>query len=298
MVGADVTDLDRTPIAHAAGRRRLRWAVALVAAATALSSGAALAADAPTILTAGIDAGDHLYVTWSLAAGTTYTSAGFASGPWPEPGLPFSFFAGNGAGDSDCAAPPGITDGPCEGTPTSTSFTSPRRTVRDRRYFVKVAAEPTAGPPHVTSAVWVIDEAKPLIPGFVPANDGAPTNRPATAHSIEGTPLPAVPVPTISLPALPRTIRAVLASGIRLRVRCANFACALEEGTLSLNGKQLASETDFVSADRTRTFIFRPSGAARTPLKRRSRAILRIRALVRTADGKAKRLSRSFAVRR
>ena len=118
----------------------------------------------------------------------------------------------------------------------------------------------------------VIDEAKPLIPGFVPANDGAPTNRPATARSIEGTPLPAVPVPTISLPALPRTIRAVLASGIRLRVRCANFACALEEGHAVAQRQQLASETDFVSADRTRTFIFRPSGAARTPLKRRSRA--------------------------
>ena len=298
MVGADVTDLDRPPIAHAARRCCLRCAVAVGAAATALSSGAALAADAPIILTAGIDAGDHLYVTWSLAAGTTYASAGFATGPWPEPGLPSSFFAGNGAGDSDCAAPPGIADGLCEGTPTSTSFTSPRRAVRDRRYFVKVAAVPIGGPPRVSSAVWVIDEAKPLIPGFVPANDGAPTNRPATARSIEGTPLPAVPVPAISLPALPRTIRAVLASGVRLRVRCAKFGCALEEGTLSLNGKELASESDFVSADRTRTFVVRPSGAARTPLKRRSRAILRIGALVRTPDGKAKRLSRSFAVRR
>ena len=90
----------------------------------------------------------------------------------------------------------------------------------------------------------------------------------------------------------------MLTSGIRLRVRCAKFGCALEEGTLSLNGKQLASETDFVSADRTRTFVFRPSGAARTRLKRRSRAGLRIRALVRTVDGKAKRLSRTFTVRR
>jgi hypothetical protein len=299
MVGADVTDLDRPPIAHAARLRRgLRCAVALVAAAMALGSDAALAADPPTILTAGIDAGDHLYVTWSLAAGTTYTSAGFASGPWPEPGLPFSFFAANSAGDSDCAPAPGITDGPCTGTPTSTSFTSPRRTVRDRRYFVKVAAEPTTGPPHVTSAVWVIDEAKPLIPGFVPANEGAPTNRPATGRSIEGTPLPAVPVPTISLPALPRTIRAVLASGLRLRVTCATFACALEEGTLSLDGKELAGQTDFVSANRTRTFVFRPSGAARKRLKRRSRAALRIHALVRTVDGRAKRLSRTFTVRR
>jgi hypothetical protein len=85
------------------------------------------------------------------------------------------------------------------------------------RYFVKVAAEPTAGPPHVTSAVWVIDEAKPLIPGFMPANEGPPSNRPVTGRSIEGAPLPAVPVPTISLPALPRTIRGVLASGVRLR---------------------------------------------------------------------------------
>jgi hypothetical protein len=170
--------------------------------------------------------------------------------------------------------------------------------VRDRRYYVKVAAEPTAGPPYVTSSVWVIDEAKPLIPGFVPANEGAPTNRPATGRSIEGTPFPAVPVPTVSLPALPRTIHAVLAAGVRLRVRCATFTCALEEGTLSLDGKELAGETDFVSADRTRTFVFRPSGAARTRLKRRSRAGLRIRALVRTVDGKAKRLSRSFTVRR
>jgi hypothetical protein len=103
--------LDRPPIARAARLRRgLRRAVALVAATTALGSGAALAADPPTILTAGIDAGDHLYVTWSLAEGTTYTSAGFASGPWPEPGLPFSFFAGNSAGDSDCARAPRITD--------------------------------------------------------------------------------------------------------------------------------------------------------------------------------------------
>ena len=300
MVAADVTDLDRPPFARAARLRRgLRCAVALVAAATALGSGTALAADPPTILTAGIDAGDHLYVTWSLAAGTRYTSAGFASGPWPEPGLPFSFFAGNSAGESDCAPPPGIADGPCKATPTSTSFTSPRRTVRNRRYFVKVAAEPTTGgPPHVTSAVWVIDEDRPLIPGFVPANEGAPTNRPATGHSIGGTPLPAVPVPAISLPALPRTIHAVLASRVRLRVTCASFAGALEEGTLSLDGRELAGETDFVSADRSRTFVFRPSGAARTRLKRRSRAELKIRALVRTADGKAKRLSRSFTVRR
>jgi hypothetical protein len=298
-VAADVTDPGRPPIALRARLRRYRLRAALlVAAATALGSGPALAADPPTILTAGIDAADHLYVTWSLAPGTTYTSAGFASGPWPEPGLPFSFFAGNAAGDSDCSPPPGITDGPCRATPTSTSFTSPQRTARDRRYFVKVAAEPTAGPPHVTSAVWVVDEAKPLMPGFVPANDGPPSNRPATGRSIEGRPLPAVPVPTISLPALPRTIRGVLAAGVRLRVRCATFQCALEEGTLSLNGRELASQTDYVSADRARTFVFKPSGAARTRLKGRSRAGLRIRALVRTVDGKPTRLSRTFTVRR
>jgi hypothetical protein len=265
----------------------------------ALESGAALAAEQPTILTAGIDATDRLYVTWSLAAGTTYAGAGFATGPWPEPGLPSSFFAGNSTRDGgDCVPPPGITDGPCKATVTSTSFTAPEPIARDRRYFVKVVALPDTGPPHLTSAVWVIDEAKPLIPGFAPAPEGPPTNRPAGGRSLAGETLPAVPVPTISLPALPKTIRAVLTGGVRLRVRCPTFQCALEDGSLSLGGRSLASESDFVSAGRTHTFVFRPAGAARTRLKGRTRARLKLRALVRTADGRSKLLTRSFTVRR
>ncbi|MEA2221093.1 MAG: hypothetical protein QOJ35_3719 [Solirubrobacteraceae bacterium] len=277
---------------------RSRRALALALAATALGSGPAPAAEPPTILTAGIDAADHLYVTWSLAAGTTYADASFASGPWPEPGAPFAFFAGNATGGDDCVPPSGVTDGPCKASPTATSFTTPEPTARDRRYFVKVAAVPTGGPPRVTSAVWVIDEARPLMPGFVPAAEGPPTNSPATGRSLAGMAFPAVPHPTISVPALPTTIRALLVTGVRVRVRCATFQCALEDGSLSLGGTSIASESDFVAAGRTHTFVLRPRGAARTRLRGRTRARLRLRALVRTADGRARRITRSFTVRR
>jgi hypothetical protein len=278
-------------------RRRLLCAIALAIAATAFGPAPALAADPPTILTAGIDATDHLFVTWSLGAGTNYASATFATGPWPDPDLPPSFTPIN-AITTDCVPPPGVDDGPCKALPTATSFTAPESTSRDRRYFVKVIAEQGTEGRELASAVWVIDGAKPLVPYVAQAGPTPPSNKPATGGLLASTAFPKVPVPSLKVLALPRTIGTLLTAGVRIRVSCAAFDCALEEGSLTLGAQQLASESEFADAGRPRTFVLKPKGAARNRLKGRSRARVHILAVVRTVDGKARQISRSFTVRR
>src|SRR3954452_21190949 len=135
---------------------------ALASAAVLLAAPpAALAAEPPTILSAGIDAADHLYATWTLGPGTTFERAAFATSPQPDPFLA-GFFLTDNLADAGCTGEAG-----CTATPQTTSYTSAYPIGRDRRYFVSVTA--TAGKTEqLVSAVWVIDEAKPLIAGDAP----------------------------------------------------------------------------------------------------------------------------------
>ena len=75
-------------------RRRCSAVLLTLAAVVALPS-AAPAATPPTILTAGFDAQDQLYATWSLAPGTRYYFVMFATLPYADPFLPAFFLEGH-----------------------------------------------------------------------------------------------------------------------------------------------------------------------------------------------------------
>ena len=129
------------PARNATQRRRgRRFAVALVAATASLAALArALAADPPTLLTAGIDAQDRLYATWSVAPGTTFDFVTFATVPDPLPGDPTFFADNNFAGFCSSKS----LSATCTATGRVADYPSPR----DRRYFVKVSAEVTGTRP-------------------------------------------------------------------------------------------------------------------------------------------------------
>ena len=307
-------DVRRVQIsASARGLRHALRAVALCFVAGMLAlPGQALAADPPTILSAGIDASDRLYVTWRVAAGTTYDHLEFATAPDADPEVPGSFVEEN-------LVAFGCWDVPdaCSGSSQSTSLTVDYAVARDRRYFVKVAAS-VAGTERdmAISPVWVIDEAKPLIAGQPPRlGEREPTNVPAVGRLLAGS-LPALfseatssaaqrapgaPAPDSSspfaLPALPRTIGALLSRGVRLRVECRLAPCTVT-GRLALGGAALASRRTTVRQAGTTTLVLRPAGRARGRLRGRMRARLQLDASVAPAGGPAASVSRSFVVRR
>lgn len=270
--------------------RRVRRAFVLAVAAAVLAApGTALAADPPTILTAGIDVDDQLYATWSLAPGTTFDRVGFATVPTvSSPGFfDIRHFAG-----FECA------DDFCDGKPTSTSHTAGYPTARDRRYFVMVTAA-AAGEETVSSAVWVIDDTKPVIPGVAPLGGLESTNVPVAGHPFDGAsllPPGVVSTGKVEVLKVPKTNHGLLVAGVRLRVTC-SAACGFEAG-ISLGDTDLAlKETGFASGV-SRTFTLKPSGAARDRIRRRARSRIKISAAVTPLQGRARSVSRFFTVRR
>ncbi len=170
--------------------RRSRGLIALAFIA-GVAPGSALAAGPPAITSAGIDSNDRLYARWVLAPGTTFAFLSFATSPAPDD-RPSPTFDNENVVARGCAPPPAN----CTLSPTSIAARLTKRKPRDRRYFVKVSALVVGVTPvqYVTSEVWVIDEAKPLIPGTPGPPPAQSTGRPATgrplAEAIE--PLPSL----------------------------------------------------------------------------------------------------------
>jgi hypothetical protein len=264
--------------------RSLIAALASAAALLAAPPAARAAAQPPTILTAGIDAADHLYATWSLGAGTAFERVAFATSPEPNPFLA-GFFVDDNIADVGCAG----LDG-CTATVATTSYTSGYPIARDRRYFVEVTA--AAAGLQLTSAVWVIDEVKPLIAGEAPVGTPElPTRSPATGRLF-------APAPSASLRvlALPGSIAGVLRGAVRVRVRCA-APCDVDL-RLSLDGRTLVRRTGRLDGGASTALAFKPTGALRRDLRGRARAHLRISGFVTPLGGVTRRVSRAFDVRR
>lgn len=278
----------------------------LLAAATALalSAAPAHAATPPTMLSAGIDANDRLYATWTLAAGTIFSHVTFATDPTPDADLA-EFFRIENFADFECGPPPAVCTAPL----TTTSYTGSYAVPRDRRYFVKVVATDAANTGGV-SDIWVIDEAKPLIAGAVEPFLGPPTNTPVAGRPFSAatpppgttppgtTPPPtAPPAPAISI-VNPRTIGTVLTRGVRVRVRCLVTSCSAI-ASVKLGPITLSRKTGTIPAGSTRTLVLRPTTPAnRRRLSRRASARLVVSASARRGSGAATRSSRTFLVRR
>ncbi len=288
-------------------RPRLRnryCAVAVAAAAAVLAAPAgALAANPPTILTAGINAADELYATWAVAPGTTFDFVTFATVPDADPSLPSFFAQGNFAGFCDVAS----ADALC----TATSYNSGYPITRDRRYYAKVTAKVGPGD-YVTSAVWVVDDAKPQIAGSAPVSSVPPTNTPVAGHPLGApAPPPAVAPPPVAPPpppppapaatgsikilSLPSTIGALLARGVRLRVTCTGSCTASSRMRLGL--PSIGSKSLTLPGGGTRTLTIKPSVAGRNRLRGRSSARLKLTANL-GVGGKGKSYTKNFTVRR
>jgi hypothetical protein len=258
-------------------------------AACALPTGA-VAAGEPTITAAGIDATDHFVATWRLAPNTRFDTIEFSSTPIPSPLLPGAF-AGKNVIASECAPPPKT----CAAPPTLAAYRSSDRIARDRRYFVKVSALNSRGRPR-TSAVWVIDERKPVLPG-----GGRPPSA-ATNSPVIGLPYVAparstIARPTLALVSRPKLIAGVVRFGVRARVRCPGTVCYALVG-LELGRRTLVFSDATIKPDGSETFVLRPVPKRRAVLRRRTRATLRIRAEITQPGGKHTTLVRSVSVRR
>lgn len=273
-------------------RRRRRVAVALAVATAALAAPAgALAADPPTLLTAGIDAEDQLYSTWALAPGTTFDFVTYATVPDPDPTLPDFFATNNFAGF--CSAK--SLSATCTTSSHVAQFPSPR----DRRYYVKVSAAVDGTTDYVTSAIWVIDSAKPQIPGDAPLGTIPPTNQPVVGHPLGGAappPPPAAPAATIKLLTTPKTIGSLLTRGVRLQVAC-TVTCS-PFGRLTLGTPTLGTKTISMAGGGLRVLTIKPSAAGRKRLRGRSSARVKVAVAVSPTGGATKRYSKSFTVRR
>lgn len=244
----------------------------------------ASAATPPAILTAGIDAGDQLYATWRLAPGTSYEMISFGTVPTADAQLRAFFAADNFAGFDACDKRACRTRG---------SYTSSYPIPRDRRYFVKVTA--VDGDDHATSAVWVIDESRPIVPGDTGVGSGE-TKRPAT-----GRPLATVPVPAgtaIALLAPPKTLAALLRDGVRVRVACP-IACAVTATIRRVGRYSPSARVDKSYRTRgTRLFTLRLTATARKQLGSLRSARLRIAVTAFLFDGAVRTSSRTVTVRR
>jgi hypothetical protein len=293
-----VTDQSRRcrPPSQADGRRRLRsrrCAIALAVATAALTAPAgALAADPPTILSAGINAQDNLYATYAVAPGTTFDFITFATVPDPDPTLPSFFADGNFAGFCSSTS--------ASATCTATSYVSGYGVSRDRRYFAKVSAKVDGTTnTYLSSAIWVMDDAKPQIPG--PAGSGAiPPVGPAVAGHPLGTAAPPPPavagVATIKLLSKPKTIGALLLKGVRLRIAC-TVACSAF-GRLTLGSPSIGTKAFTLPAAGTKTLTIKPNKKGRTRLKGRSRARIKVAVGAAPVGGTTKTYSKAFTVKR
>jgi hypothetical protein len=271
--------------------RRLGWTILLAIAAVLAVPGTALATAPPTILTAGFDAQDQLYATWSLAPGTRYRQVEFASLPMRDAELPYYFADGQFAGYNSCRA---------SGCGGKTSFTADYPVTRDRRYFAKVTA--IAGQERATSAIWVIDETKPVVPGEAKVGEGDGNNPVAgTPFDIASfVPPGVVPGASITLLPAPKTIAGLLRRGVRVRAT-SSVAFVLTASLIDHGGQgaDIGVSSLGVATGGTRTVVARVDDAAvRKALRHRLRARLRLDVVVVLPDDTLKRARRSFTVRR
>ena len=257
--------------------------IALLAACT-LPTGA-VAAGEPTITAVAIDATDHFVASWRLAPNTRFDTIEFSSTPIPSPLLPGAF-AGRNVIASECAPPPKT----CAAPPTLAAYRSNDRVARDRRYFVKVSALNSRGRTR-TSAVWVIDERKPLLPG-----GGRPSPTASNASAV-GLPYIAparstIARPTLALVSRPKLIAGVVRFGVRARVGCPGTVCYALVG-LELGSRTLVFSDATIKPDGSETFVLRPVPKRRAVLRRRTRARLQVRAVITQPGGKRTTLVRA-----
>ena len=252
----------------------------------------AAAAGEPQITSAGIDAQDRLYATWTLAPGTTFEGISFSASSILHPLFDYEYFADiESFAGLECTPPPKD----CGGTPAQTSYRESVAVSRDRRYFVIVKAK--AGDATRTSAMWVIDEAKPLIPGAGEPAD-PPTNSPVLGRPLVEPPRETIPDPTLSLPApRPVTIAGYLRRGIRVRVTCPRFEC-YAFAVLDHGGDSLAIAAATARPGGRRTLVLRPTRAQRAKLRRRTQVRLDLSVLISQPARKETRITRSIRLRR
>ncbi len=264
--------------------------IATLAALACTAPAPAGAADEPQIIAAGIDATDHVVVSWRLEPDTTFDFLEFASVAISNPFTPGTF-AGKNIIASICALP---TQG-CTAMPTLTAYRAPDPVSRDRRYFVKVnARKGDRGP--LSSQIWVIDREKPLLPG---GGRPAPAATNATSFGQPYTPPAAksIPNPRLVLLAPPTKISSVVRNGVRADVTCPAFSCyaviALQLGKTTLVFSDVTARPGQREA-----FVLRPRPARRAVLQRRTKVRLEVRADVYFPGNKRVQLVRRFTVRR
>jgi hypothetical protein len=265
---------------------------ALMAAMLAALSVPGLAAGAsePQITSAGIDANDRLFATWQLAPGTTFDTVEFASSSIVEPLVPGAFLDVDNFAGLECVPPPRS----CDGNTAQTSYRESLRVSRDRRYFVVVNAR--AGRRLVNSAIWVIDDAKPLLPGEGEPSE-EPVNAPVFGHPLFVPPPETIPAPLFSVLTPPKRIGGLVQRGIRVRLTCPAFECYADL-ELRLGKTKLASADPSVRPGGRQTLRLRPSRSARARLRARSRVRVRISADVIQPGGKRTRIAHNVLLRR
>lgn len=271
-------------------RRGVAAAAAASAALAVAAPAPAVAAGEPQIIGAGIDATDRFVVSWRLEPGTTFDFLEFSSVAISNPFIPGSF-AGKNVIVSACVAP---ADG-CTAPPTLSVFRSPDRVARDRRYFVKVNARQGGRGPR-SSDVWVIDQAKPLMPGGGRPTE-TPTNTPVLGKPYVPPARGTIPTPRLRLDSPPKTIAAVLRDGVRAHVTCPAIACYVVIG-VKLGTFTLVFSDATARASQRETFVLRPRPAGAARLERRTKARLEVLADVLHPGGKRTQISRRFTVRR
>jgi hypothetical protein len=273
--------------------RSARRAMVLLVTATFAACAApcvASAAGEPQIVSAGIDAQDRFVATWQLAPGTTLEFVQFSTAPIADDAQSEFLLLMNDA-DFECAG-----DSDCDLSVNATTYRSRDPVPRDRRYYVRVDARNADGD-YPVSAMWVIDDGKPLVPGSGYGHDGPVTNTPVVGHLYTPPAPGTLPRPTIRLLTTPKTISGVLRRGIRARVTCPAIECyGLMQ--VSLGSAELASDEVTLLPDHSATLVLRPSGSSRTKLRRRSRARLRITTMTVQPGGATTHSARSIVVRR
>ena len=281
--------LAQAPSANRA-QRLCAAALALFALAACTAPAPASAAGEPQIVAAGIDATDRFIVSWQLAPETTFDFLEVSTVSMSNPFVPGSF-AGKNVVASACVTP---GEG-CLAPPLLAAFRSTDPVSRDRRYFVKVNARQAARGP-LSSAIWVIDQGKPTIPGGGRPADVA-TNKPVLGMPYKAPARRTIVAPKLDLPSPPRTIDAVLRDGVQARVSCPRFVCyavvALQLGKTTL----VFSDTT-VRANGVGAFVFRPRPNRRALLQRRRRARLQVFADILQPGDKRTQITRRFTVRR
>jgi hypothetical protein len=270
--------------------RHLRLTILLTLALVAIPGTALAAAAPPTILTAGFDVHDQLYATWSLAPGTTYRQVEFATLPVTDPDLPTFFVDGQFADYDSCRKP---------SCAAKTAYIGSYPLKRDRRFFVKVTAR--QGSDEASSAIWVIDETKPLVPGEAPLGEGD-SNAPVAGKPFDGTgliPPGVVPSASIKLLKAPKTIRGLLRQGVRARVT-SSVAYSVETTLLDPRGigEIIGLRSVGSATGGTRTVAAKVDEDARASLRGRKRARIRLEVVVTLPDGTRKMASRYFTVHR